>query len=279
MTRPSGPARRSRWSGGLVVGGLVTALAAGCGQSSDSAELPAGEDGVAQLRVEVLERYPHDPEAFTQGLELHDGLLYESTGRYGESDARIVDPDTGEVLVREPLGEAYFGEGLTLVGDQVWQLTWREGMAFVRDAETLAERDRIPYEGEGWGLCYDAPRDRLVMSDGSAELTFRDPETFAAESTVTVTLDDEPVTNVNELECVDDRVYANVWQTDDIIRIDPATGDVTAVVDASDLLDETERQGVDVLNGIAALPDSDRFLITGKLWPWVFEVEFVPTPG
>jgi glutaminyl-peptide cyclotransferase len=239
--------------------------------------LPASPDSdVSQLRLEVLATYPHDPDAFTQGLELHDGLLYESTGRYGRSDVRITEVKTGQVRLRVGLPEDTFGEGLTVVGDTVWQLTWREGVAFVRDRDTLAERDRIRYDGEGWGLCYDHGGGRLVMSDGSDRLTFRDPRSFEVLGAVEVRLHDQPLRMLNELECLDGAVWANVWLTADIVRIDLSTGAVTAVVDASGLLPPEQAADADVLNGIAAVPGTDTFLITGKLWPTVFLVRFEP---
>jgi glutamine cyclotransferase len=250
---------------------LAALLVAGCTTPSVQA---APE--LHQLRVEVLAVHPHDPDAFTQGLELHDGLLYESTGRYGQSDLRVVDPTTGHVQHQVRLPVTFFGEGLTLVDDRIWQLTWREGVAIEWDRERLVERSRVNYSGEGWGICYDQPRDRLVMSDGSATLTFRDPDTFAATGSVTVTRSGTAQHMLNELECVGDHVYANVWQTDEIVRIDLATGRVDAVVDASGLLPAHQRRTADVLNGIAAVPGTDTFLITGKLWPSLFEVRFVP---
>lgn len=256
-----------RWVGAV----LVTLLAG----TVPGAVRPADES-VQQLRVEVLDRYPHDPQAFTQGLELHDGLLYESTGQYGRSDLRISGVESGTVRERVSLPDEVFGEGMTIVGDRVWQLTWQAGFALRRDPATLAEHDRIGYDGEGWGVCYDALADRLVMSDGSATLTFRDPESFAPLGTVTVRQQGHEVEMLNELECVDGGVWANVWQTDTIVRIDPDAGRVEAVVDATGLLPEEERAAADVLNGIAAVPGTDEFLITGKLWPTVFLVRFVP---
>jgi len=251
-------------------------LLAGCTgtaspESSPGATVPSGT-----LTVQVLATYPHDTNAFTQGLELHDGWLYESTGQYGISDVRKVNYESGGVVSLVPLPEDAYGEGLTVDGDQRSPLTWRERYAIRRDLTTLEEIDRVEYDGEGWGICHDQPGERLVMSNGSARLTFRDPETFEEIGSVTVLRDDEPLTMLNELECVDGQVWANVWQTDEIVRIDPATGKVNAVVDASGLLTEAERSVADVLNGIAAVPDSDTFLVTGKLWPSVFLVRFVP---
>jgi glutamine cyclotransferase len=229
----------------------------------------------ARLRVQVLASQPHDTQAFTQGLELHDGVLYEGTGLTGRSELRTVRPATGEVIDRVALPPDVFGEGITVVGDRIWQLTFTEQFAFLRDRATLGELRRVEYTGQGWGLCHDAPRDRLVMSSGAPELTFRDPETFEQLGSVAVTLDGQPLQNINELECVGNRVWANVWLTDQIVRIDPATGVVDAVVDASGLLSESEAAAADVLNGIAAIPCSDTFLITGKLWPRMFRVRFV----
>jgi glutaminyl-peptide cyclotransferase len=237
--------------------------------------VPRVDTTVGALRVEVIATHPHDPEAFTQGLELHDGLLYESTGLYGRSDIRVTDLATGTVRQRVALPPDAFGEGLTVVGDVIWQLTWREGYAFRRDRATLAELDRVRYDGEGWGLCYDEGNDRLVMSDGTAELSFRDSETFDLLATVTVREDGRPLEMINELECVDGAVWANIWLTDRIVRIDPDRGIVEAVVDATGLLPEPDRADADVLNGIAAVPGTDTFLITGKLWPTVFLVRFV----
>lgn len=236
----------------------------------------APRQAVERLAVEVLAEYPHDTAAFTQGFELHDGVLYEGTGLYGESEIRTVRPRTGAVIDRVALPEEFFGEGITVVGDRIWQLTWQEETAFLRDRETLAEIDRVEYEGEGWGLCHDTTADRLVMSNGSDMLTFRDPETFEPTSTIPVTLDGEPLRLLNELECVDGKVWANVWFSDEIYRIDPETGRVEAVVDASGLLTDSEAADADVLNGIAAVPCEDTFLITGKLWPRSFLVRFVP---
>lgn len=253
----------------------VTAIAVVTSCSSEATPADrATPDPRPSLRAEVVETLPHDATAFTQGLELAGDTLYEGTGMEGESSVRAVDPATGEVLREVPLPDDLFGEGITVVGDTIWQLTWRDGVALRRDRETLAERDRVGYEGEGWGLCHDG--ERLVMSDGTAELTFRDPETFAETGRVEVRDGDDPVTQLNELECVDGQVYANVWHTDRIVRIDPETGLLTATVDLEGLLSESELADADVLNGIAAVADTDEFLVTGKYWPKMFRVRFVP---
>jgi glutamine cyclotransferase len=232
-------------------------------------------DGVVdELRVEVIERRDREADVFTQGFEADDGVLFETGGLYGESTVRIVDAQTGIPTAEVGLAPELFAEGLTLVDDELIVLTWQEEVALVLDATTLAEVDRYAYEGEGWGLCDDG--ERLVMSNGSDRLTFRDRTTFAPLGEVAVSLDGAPVSQLNELECVAGEVYANVWQTDTIVRIDPDTGTVTARIDASGLLDEAERSQADVLNGIAHDPAAGTFLLTGKLWPAMFEVRFVP---
>ncbi|KHF44159.1 Glutamine cyclotransferase [Saccharomonospora viridis] len=264
-------------STGAVALTVMTVVAA-CGQppKQHSGGNTAGAPRPERLRVEVVDVLPHDPEAFTQGLELVDDTLYEGTGLVGESTLRA-GPLGGEPTTVVSLPAPLFGEGITVVDDRVWQLTWRDGIAIERDRTTLAELRRVHYEGEGWGLCHQDERDRLVMSDGTATLTFRDPDDFSVLGAVQVTDTGDPVVNLNELECVGDDVYANVWHTDDILRIDPDTGFVTARIDASDLLTPEEAADADVLNGIAALDGSDHFLVTGKLWPKMFTVRFVPT--
>ena len=250
----------------LATAAAVAVLGAGCGSA------PAG---VEQLRPAVLAELPHDPAAFTQGLELSGGSLFEGTGLVGQSQLRELDPDTGAVRRAVPIPTALFGEGITVVGPRIWQLTWRDGVAIEWDAATMTPLRQVAVDGEGWGLCRDG--DRLVRSDGTDRLRFHDPATFAETGSVAVRLDGRPVTELNELECVDGQVWANVWRTDRIVRIDPADGRVTAVVDASGLLDPDRRAGTDVLNGIAHLGGGE-FLLTGKRWPVTFRVRFVPAP-
>jgi len=241
------------------------------GACTASPAAPGGASG-GPSKVEVLATIPHDPNAFTEGLELKDGVLYEGTGLEGESTVRRVDPATGTVRQKVDLPGPLFGEGITVVGDRIWQITWRDGIAIERDRASLAEVKRVTYDGEGWGLCLDGQR--LVMSDGTAELTFRDPVTFAEIGTVNVTKDGQPLPMLNELECVNGSVWANVWQTDEIVRIDPGSGKVTASVDAGSLRPADVPKS-DVLNGIAAVPGTDEFLVTGKNWPSVFRVKFI----
>jgi glutamine cyclotransferase len=228
---------------------------------------------VPQLRVEVLSTLPHDTSAFTEGLEIADGALYESTGLVGQSGVRFGPPGQAPT-VRASLPAPLFGEGITVLGPTLWELTWQSGVAIERDARTLAELRRVSYQGEGWGLCHQPGR--LVMSDGSDRLTFRDPASFAVTGGVTVHAGDQTFTQLNELECVGGTVYANVWQTDRILRIDANTGTVTGMIDASGLLTSAQRAHADVLNGIAAIPGTDEFYLTGKLWPELFRVKFVP---
>nr|WP_306436865.1 glutaminyl-peptide cyclotransferase [Rhodococcus sp. 06-1059B-a] len=256
----------------LTAAGLVT----GCTETEPESSAISAD----ALSVTVVRTLPHDRTSFTQGLEISDGVLYESTGRNGTSYVRVSDLDTGDILRQVDLSSSYFGEGITVTDSTAWQITWQDGVAFARDPQTLAERARVDYDGEGWGLC-EATTDgssRLIMSDGSSTLTFRDPATFDATGEVSVTREGNPLSNLNELECAEDgSVYANVWKTFDIARIDPQTGAVTAMIDARPLWDamtDEERAGADVLNGIAQIPGTDRFLVTGKLWPTMYEVEF-----
>jgi glutamine cyclotransferase len=271
--------RRVRAVQAAALGTVLWAALLGAGNPS-AAQPPAPETHTAseapeQLRVRVLETLPHDTSAFTQGLEIADGVLYEGTGRSGQSRVTATDLGSGRELARADLPAPYFGEGITLTDTSLWQLTWQHGLAFERDPDSLAERRTVSYPGEGWGLCYQRQADRLVMSDGSDRLTFRDPDTFVETGEVQIPGTDK----LNELECTDDAVYANVWLTDTIVRIDPDCGRVTAEIDASGLLTPEEARTANVLNGIAALPATDgpdEFLITGKLWPHLFRVEFVP---
>lgn len=256
----------------LIAGGALTA---GCGGDPDAVSAPAD----ATLDVRIVSTRPHDPSAFTQGLEVDGDRLLEGTGRSGRSKVTASDLATGALSASVDLPAPLFGEGLTVAGDTLWQLTWQDGVAVARDPDTLREVRRVSYQGEGWGLCFDGSS--LVMSDGTDTLTFRDPVTFEPTGSVRVRDDGQVVEEINELECTPDGVYANIWKTDEIVRIDPASGTVTAVIDASPLraaLEDSgaDTSGIDVLNGIAAVPDTDRFLVTGKLWPTLFEVEFVP---
>lgn len=269
---------------------------------------PPVEPEPVELMVPQTPGYPHDPSSYTQGLLLHNGDLYESAGQYGESSLRRVDIETGEVLQRfdvtraslesvgwldeieaactltpvsetDPRSGQLFSEGLALVEDRLIQLSWREECAIVYDVESFEILDVIRYDDtpnaidEGWGLCYDG--DLLYMSDGSATLTVRDPETFERLNTIPVTYNGQSLNQLNELECVGNDIYANVYQTQFIVRINKLTGVVNGIVSVANMLMPQEQVGINVLNGIAHIPDTDRFLITGKYWSRLFEVRFV----
>jgi glutamine cyclotransferase len=223
---------------------------------------------------EVKNSYPHDREAFTQGLVFHDGLLWESTGQYGSSSLRRVELKTGRVVKSVPVAREFFAEGMTVFGGKVYQLTWQEQRAFVYDAKTFRRIGEFTYVGEGWGLTHDG--ESLVMSDGTSTLRLLDPATFAVRRTVQVADNGRPVSQLNELEYVRGEIYANVWQEDRVARIDPGTGRVTAWIDFAGLLSKSEARGdEDVLNGIAYDEAGDRLFVTGKLWPKLFEVRLI----
>jgi glutaminyl-peptide cyclotransferase len=229
------------------------------------------------LVPQVISIKPHDTNSFTEGLVWNNGVLYESSGLYGQSDLRQVEPQSGRVLRRVPDPPEVFGEGLALNRNQLVQLTWHENIAYIYDLNSFSQVGSYSYDGEGWGLCFDG--NKFYMTDGSATIVGRDPVTFSVTNQVEVVRDGQPVTNLNELECVGDSLYANVWQTNNILRIEKGTGRITAVIDASGLLTQQESAaaGSDgVLNGIAYDPSHDTFLITGKLWPKMFEVRFAP---
>jgi glutamine cyclotransferase len=251
-----------------VLAGLLTGLLAVLLASASAAPTP-----VRVLEWEVVSRRPHDTAAYTQGLLLDDeGRLFESTGMWGKSDLRETDATTGEVLRRQASPPQLFSEGLARVGRELVQLSWRAGLARRFDIDSFELLGSHRYSGEGWGLCYDG--ERLVMSDGSAYLSFRDPYTFELTGSVRVTLDATPVARLNELECVDGAVWANVWLTDSIVRIDPADGRVTGVLDLSGVIepDPAMADPSAVLNGIAYDPAAGTFLVTGKYWPELIEI-------
>lgn len=229
----------------------------------------------------VVNTLPHDTSAFTQGLLFTrtashpQGVFYESTGLYGRSSLRLVEPSTGAVLSQTALPAEVFGEGLALVDTTLWQVTWREGVAYTYDVNTLARTSQVTYTTQGWGLAFDGTS--LWMTDGSNTLYRRDPRTFAVLDTRPV-LDGlgRPVTALNELEWVAGELWANIWQTDRVARIDPASGRVRSWLDLSGLLTAEQRATADVLNGLAYDPRTERLWVTGKLWPSVFEIELLP---
>jgi len=227
--------------------------------------------GLPVYGCRVIEAYDHNPEAFTQGLVYDDGYLYESTGLRGVSSLRKIHPATGRELKILRLPKQYFAEGLTIFGSRIYQLTWTSGICFVYAVEGFGLQHQFSYPGQGWGLTHDGRR--LIMSDGSHRLRFIDPETFDTERVVEVSLLGRPLSQLNELEYIHGEVFANVWQTRSIVRIDPVSGRVVGVIDLAGLSERfPPMRRVDVPNGIAYDPVSDRIFITGKLWPRIFHV-------
>jgi glutamine cyclotransferase len=227
------------------------------------------------LTYQVLAVYPHDPNAFTQGLVYLDGFLYESTGRFGDSSLRQVLLESGEVIRQVDLSSEYFGEGLTFWEDTLIQLTWKNELGFVYDRQDFALLDQFNYATEGWGLTQDG--EHLIMSDGSSSLYFLSPETFEVVRTVTVTYAGEEVVYLNELEFIKGEVFANILNSDDIVRINPETGEVAGRINLAGILPEEERTATtDVLNGIAYDAGQDRLFVTGKCWPNLYEIRLVP---
>ena len=251
----------------LVVAMLLTVL---------TCSLPvSAQEQSETVELVLISSHQHDSEAFTQGFEMHNGSLYESTGLYGHSSLREVDPLSGQVIRQTQLNESLFAEGITVVGDSIVMLTWKEGVALVFDIESMTVIANHTYSGEGWGLCYDGTH--LVMSNGTSELAFRNPEDFTLTSTLRVTDQGNEVSLLNELECVGQTVYANVWGSNSIIAIDKSTGEVGLTIDASILADNESNDSNNVLNGIAYVAEQDAFLITGKNWASMYLVSFGDT--
>ena len=237
--------------------------------------LAAALQALAADTYRVVRTYPHDRQAFTQGLVFVDGHLYESTGLEGSSSLRMEDLDSGRILAFHDVPAQYFAEGLTNWGNTLIQLTWRSQIAFLYDRATFRLLRTFHYDGEGWGLTQDGKS--LILSDGSAALRFFDPATFREVRRITVKDHGVPVTQLNELEYIHGEIYANVWHTDRIARISPATGQVLGWIDLSGLLPAYARtNGEAVLNGIAYDAAHDRLLVTGKLWPSIFEIKVIP---
>jgi glutamine cyclotransferase len=232
---------------------------------------PAGQSAIVRYSYEVVATLPHDPGAFTQGLVYRDGIFLESTGLNGRSSLRAVEPATGKILRQVTVPAQYFAEGLAVVDGKAFQLTWQNKKGFVYDADTFRSEKEFAYEGEGWGLATDGKV--LFLSDGTNRIRVVDPTTFAVTRSIVVTADDKPVAQLNELELIKGEIFANVWQTDEIVRIDPATGRVRGIIDFSGLLaSQDRRRDTDVLNGIAYDAATDRLFVTGKNWPKIFQV-------
>jgi glutamine cyclotransferase len=247
---------------------FLAALAAfGCGNATQAG-------AVTEYTYQIVHTYPHDRTSYTQGLLYRDGVLYEGTGMYDESRIRKVKLETGEVLQNHDIPGQYFGEGIIIWKDRLLELTWKSEKGFIYDLATFTVKGEFPYPGEGWGLTTDGKR--IIMSDGTAELRFWDPETLKETGRITVTEDGRPLDQLNELEWVKGEIYANVYQTDRFVRIDPATGKVVGSVDCRGLLTPADRNDqTDVLNGIAYDEKGDRLFVTGKRWPKLFEIKLV----
>ena len=256
---------------------LLPALMALLAGSPALAQIPApAAPAPQQYTVRIVKTFPHDPQAFTEGLFYDKGFLYESTGRNGTSWIRKVDLDTGKVVQSAKVASAYFGEGIAAWKGRIISLTWRTEKGFVWDQSTLHLKSSFSYIGEGWGMTHDAQN--LIMSDGTPVLKFLDPDTLAVARQLMVTLDGKPLDQVNELEYVDGAVLANIWMTRDIVRIDPKSGQVNGIIDLSALPEEShplnDRDAV--ANGIAYDPIGHRLFVTGKLWPHLYQIELVP---
>ncbi|HEY85509.1 MAG TPA: glutaminyl-peptide cyclotransferase [Chloroflexi bacterium] len=236
---------------------------------------PDAAKEIQHYTYRIINTYPHDPTAFTQGLLPLDGIFYEGTGLYGRSSLRKVEPESGKVLQQINLAPTLFGEGITIFGDKLYQLTWKSKVGFVYNKDSFDLLQEFYYPTEGWGITHDGQK--LIMSDGSDTLYFRDPETLEEVGRARVFDDKGPVVRLNELEYVKGEIFANIWQTNRIAIINPKTGQVTGWIDFSGILSAKDiTQPVDVLNGIAYNAETGQLFVTGKLWPKLFEVELVP---
>ena len=275
------PKKTSRLIFALLLAGLIPALLVGCGKGNASPGTAANVAVPAQkappmYTFRVTNTWPHDRNAFTQGLVFLDGVLLESTGLNGRSSLRRVELDTGRILQQATVPPEYFAEGLAALHGKLYQLTWQNHKGFVYDQSFRLEKE-FPYDGEGWGLTTDG--ESLILSDGTDRIRFLDPTTFEVKRSIKVSYRGQPVVRLNELEYVKGEIFANVWQTDYIVRIDPKTGIVSGVIDLNGLLPAEDRDGTtDVLNGIAYDAVGDRLFVTGKLWPKLFEIRLERKP-
>ncbi|WP_461413955.1 glutaminyl-peptide cyclotransferase [Gemmatimonas sp.] len=241
---------------------------------ADSGATPSGPR-TPGFTFEVVAEYPHDTAAFTQGLLWHEGRLFESTGTVGKSNIREVTLASGKVVRQQPLEEPHFGEGIVIMGNTLYQITWESGKAFTYDWQSFKRTGEFSYDGQGWGLTTDGTS--LIMSNGSNVLIYRDPKTFAATKALEVKDQGNIVSQLNELEWVKGEIWANIWQKDSIARIDPVTGNVTGWIDLTGILPQLDRTGKeDVLNGIAYDAATDKIHVTGKLWPKLYEIRLKP---
>lgn len=253
----------------------LSAFACSCGSASQKrSSQSTNESSLRHYTFQVVAELPHSTSDYTQGFQYADGLFWEGTGGYGSSELKVKNPASGEPLRSTKLSSAYFGEGITLLDGKIYQLTWRKGKAFLYDKESLRQIGEFSYEGEGWGLTTDGTN--LYMSDGTDRITVRDPRTFEVLSTLKVTIGGRKVQNINELEWIGGEIWANLYLTDNIIRIDPATGKVKGIIDLSGLQSPTDvSYNTDVLNGIAHDPATGRIWLTGKNWNKIYQVEII----
>jgi len=250
---------------------LLATIGMAAGQSSS----PKGKDGPTEYTFEVVRQFPHDPRAFTQGFTYNDGFFYEGTGRTGQSSLRQVNPENGHMVRKVDLAPELFGEGITVLGNEVFQLTWLSHLGFVYDLRDFHLLRTFQYAGEGWGLTTDGHD--LFMTDGSAEIRVLDASTFSEKRRIKVRESGKPVDQLNELEFIEGEIYANIWHSDRIARISPETGKVVGWIDLTGLPGPFyQRQAEEVLNGIAYDPTGKRLFVTGKLWPKIFEIRVSP---
>lgn len=259
---------------------LLTVLFAGvlaCSGSSTAKQTlpaPAVEEEAPVYSYQVINTWPHDTEAYTQGLVFHDGNLFESTGLRGASSLRRVELKTGKVKKKVDVAREYFAEGMTIFGDKIFQLTWQAQKGFVYDLKKFKQEGEFTYEGQGWGLTHD--NQSLIMSDGTNRIRFLDPTSFQVQRTISVYEHGQPLTELNELEYIKGEIYANVWKTDRIVRIDPTTGRINAWIDMTGLHHQGDASETEnCLNGIAYDAENDRLFVTGKRWPKMFEIRLV----
>ncbi len=262
---PAAPHLRRKWLVACTLAAVAVGAAAWAQLHGRAVPAVAG--------FKVVAVYPHDPNAFTQGLAIAGGQLYEGTGLYGQSTIRKVDLATGRVEKRRPIDAMYFGEGIAILDGHLYQLTWQHGLGIVYDLATFSQQRTFQYTGEGWGLTQDGKE--LILSDGSSKLRFLDPQTFAVVREIDVRDHGQPVTKLNELEYIDGEIWSNVWYDDRIARISPATGEVLGWVDLAALYPKSARSSEAVLNGIAYDAAAKRLFVTGKNWPQLYEIEIV----
>jgi glutaminyl-peptide cyclotransferase len=253
----------------LMIAGVLA-----CSEPSTARQAEAEAEGTPVYTYQVINTWPHDAEAYTQGLVFHDGLLFESTGLRGASSLRRVELKTGKVKKKLEVAHEYFAEGMTIFQNKIFQLTWQAQKGFVYDLKKFKQEGEFAYEGEGWGLTHDDHS--LILSDGTNKIRFLDPASFQVQRTISVYDNGQPLTDINELEYIKGEIYANIWRTDRIVRIDPNTGKINAWIDMTGLHHQGPEENTEnCLNGIAYDAEGDRLFVTGKRWPQLFEIRLV----